>query len=63
MKKSWFIICLCLLVSLIPASLSAESFADSAFESVWQRTDKPVEADPWGQVCPRCSKVLADMNK
>jgi hypothetical protein len=27
---------------MLPATVSAYSFADSAFESVWQRTDKPV---------------------
>jgi hypothetical protein len=35
-------ICLLLLFALLPTGLSAESFADSAFESVWQRTDKPI---------------------
>ncbi len=43
-KRAWFLLCLCLflLVGVLPASLSAQSFADSAFESVWQRTDKPI---------------------
>ncbi len=35
-------ICLLLLAGLFPAQLSAQSFADSAFQAVWQRTDKPV---------------------
>jgi hypothetical protein len=34
--------CLFLLLGLLPATLSAQSFADSAFESVWTRTDKPL---------------------
>jgi hypothetical protein len=37
-----FGLCLLFLVGLFPAQLSAQSFADSAFQSVWQRTDKPV---------------------
>ena len=37
-------ICLVLVAGLFPLSLAAESFADPAFESVWQRTDKPVES-------------------
>jgi len=35
-------LCLPLLLGLLPGGLSAQSFADSAFESVWKRTDKPV---------------------
>lgn len=35
-------VCLLFLVGLFPARLSAQSFADAAFQSVWQRTDKPV---------------------
>ena len=35
-------VCLVLLTGLLPAGLSAQSFADSAFEAVWQRTDKPI---------------------
>ena len=31
-----------LLAGFIPAPSAAQSFADSAFQSVWQRTDKPI---------------------
>lgn len=36
--------CVLLLAVLLPAGLSAESFADAAFERVWQRSDRPVAA-------------------
>jgi len=35
-------IVLALLIGLLPVSLSAQSFADTAFEALWQRTDKPI---------------------
>ena len=35
-------VCLFLLIGIVPATLSAQSFADPAFEAVWKRTDKPV---------------------
>jgi len=42
-RKALFLsVCLVLLLGLLPAGLSAQSFADSAFESVWMRTDKPL---------------------
>lgn len=43
-RKALFQLCVCLLllIAIVPAGLSAESFADSAFESVWKRTDKPI---------------------
>jgi hypothetical protein len=33
-----------LLTGIVPAQAMAQSFADAAFQSVWQRTDKPVAA-------------------
>jgi hypothetical protein len=35
-------ICLAVPLALLPVILSATAFADPAFESLWQRTDKPV---------------------
>jgi hypothetical protein len=35
-------VCLVLLMGLLPAGLSAQSYADPAFETLWQRTDKPI---------------------
>jgi len=37
-------LCLLLLAGLQPLPLTAESFADGAFETVWQRTDQPLAA-------------------
>jgi hypothetical protein len=43
-RKCLLALCLglLLLLGIAPAILSAQSFADSAFEAVWKRTDKPV---------------------
>jgi hypothetical protein len=37
-----FLLCLSLQILALPTSLSAASFADAAFESVWHRTDLPI---------------------